>query len=82
MILQAGSKSVYIKISEIKYKKNTSICKTPNAVDPAKHNLKQMRIELEMLNFHPGAEQALLVQFSSIQDCVWWDQLHLEPYIG
>ena len=56
MILQAGLKSVHIKISEIKYEKNMSICKTPNAVDPTKHSLEWMRIELAVLNFHPGAK--------------------------
>ena len=56
MILQAGLKSVHIKISEIKYKKNMSICKTSNAVNPAKRSLAWMRIELAALNFCPEPE--------------------------
>ena len=59
MILQASSKSAHIKISEIKYEKNTSICKTLNAVDPAKRGLARMRIELAALNFCPEPERAL-----------------------
>ena len=56
MILQAGSKSAHIKISEIKYEKNTSICKTLNVVNPTKRGLAWMRIELAALNFCPEPE--------------------------
>ena len=37
-----------------------SPCRIGNAVDPTKCTLEQTRIELAVLNFHPGAEQVLL----------------------
>ena len=30
-----------------------------NAPDPARNGLKQMRIELDILNFHPGEKRVL-----------------------
>jgi len=58
-ILLACSKSVIIKICEIKHKKNTSPCRIGNTVDPAKRALERTRIELAALDFRPGAERAL-----------------------
>ena len=53
IILLAHSKSVRIKICEIKYLKNATLCNTLNMVDPAKRGAKRTRIELAMLDFHP-----------------------------
>ena len=58
-ILLAHSKSVTIKICEIKYLKNATLCKTSNRVDPAKHGSQQTRIELAMLDFRPDEKRAL-----------------------
>jgi hypothetical protein len=58
-ILLAHSKSVRIKICEIKYLKNATLCKTSNAVDPAKRGAKRTRIELAMLDFRPDEKRAL-----------------------
>ena len=41
--------------------KNTTLYKTSNANDPAKYNVKRLRIELTMLDFRLGAERALPV---------------------
>ena len=39
--------------------KITTLCRTTNTANPAKCGLKRMRIELAMLDFRPGAKQAL-----------------------
>ena len=58
-ILLAHLKSMRIKICEIKYLKNTTLCKTLNAVDPAKCGSKRTRNELAMLDFRPDEKRAL-----------------------
>jgi hypothetical protein len=45
---------------ENKIQKNTIPCKISTTVNPTKHNVKQTRIELIILDFHPGLNQALL----------------------
>jgi hypothetical protein len=51
IILSAGPKSVAVKKCKIKYKINTTPCKTSNAVDPAKRDCEQMRIDHTVLDF-------------------------------
>ena len=58
-ILLAYSKNVTIKICEIKYLKNATLCKTSNRVDPAKRGSTRMRIELAVLDFRPDEKRAL-----------------------
>jgi len=41
-----------------KTSKNTILCKTSNAADPAKNDVKRSKIEPTMLDFFPGAERA------------------------
>jgi hypothetical protein len=59
IILLAHSKSVTIKKCEIKYEKNTILCGTSGAVDPAKRDFERTRIEPTMPNFRPGSKRAL-----------------------
>ena len=59
IILLAGSKSVYTKISEIIYIYNTSLWGTSDATDPANRGLERAIIELTTLDFRPGTERAL-----------------------
>jgi len=47
---------MHIKISEIKYIKNTSLWRTSAAVGPVNRSLEWPRIELAMLNFCPEAK--------------------------
>jgi hypothetical protein len=58
IILLSHSKSVTTKMFEIKYEKNTRLCGTSIACDPAKRGRKRMRIEPTMLDFRPGAMRA------------------------
>ena len=58
IILLARSKRVTIKKCEIKYKKNTILCETSGAVDPAKRDFERTRIEPTMPNFRPGSKRA------------------------
>ena len=57
--LLARSKSVTTKKCEIKYEKNTDICRVSTATDPAKRGLKRTRIELTMLNFRLGGKASI-----------------------
>ena len=66
-ILLAHLKNVTIKICEIKYLKNATLCKTSNWVDPAKCGAKWTRIELAMLDFRPDKKQALPAHHTSDQ---------------
>ena len=58
VILLACSKSATIEICEIVCEKNTILCRTKIAVDPAKCGLERTITELAMLKFHLGAERA------------------------
>ena len=48
-----------MKISEIKFEKNITSCRTPNTVDPAQNGLERRGIEQDMLDFRPERERAL-----------------------
>jgi len=50
-VLQVRSKNVMLKICEIKNEKNTTLCQSTTAVNPAKRSAKRVRIELAMFNF-------------------------------
>ena len=47
-------KSVCAKKFERKCEKNTTLCRLPNAFDPANRGIKRMRIEPTMVNFRMG----------------------------
>ena len=59
LYLLGDLKSATIKISKIKYEKNTSPCRTLRVFDPAKRDRKRTRIELTMLDFPSERERAL-----------------------
>ena len=59
VILLVDQKKACAKMSEIKYIKNTTLCGTLIAFDPAKDRKKRTRIEPGMLDFRPGENRAM-----------------------
>jgi hypothetical protein len=62
-----------MKMSENKYLKNTSPCRTSTAFDPAKRALERTGIEQDMLDFRPGLERALPAHRTESDR--WWQTL-------
>jgi hypothetical protein len=79
IILLAGSKCVTAKMCEIKYKINTTPCRTSNAVDPAKRDIERTRIEPTVLDFRSRARRALPARRARLIGFPFWERAASRP---